>query len=108
MTKQPAWSPSPFQANPLREDASASRAFETTQAASASQNDSRSTRNVAESSNQTQTLRWRKVEVPAAIPRQPMASKKASQAAAPEVVTAAYEDQATKQPPRSSLLVQQP
>ena len=108
LTKQPAWSPSPFQANPLREDASASRAFETTQTASATQNTSRSTRNVAESSNQTQTLRWRKVEAPAAMPRQPMASKQASQASAPEVVTAAYEDQATKQPPRSSLLVQQP
>lgn len=120
LIKQPAWSPSPFQANPLREDVSASRAFETNREASASQNASsrtlstiaknaiRSTGTVAESSNQSQTLRWRKVEVPAAMPRQPIASKQASQAAVPQVVTAAFEDQATKQPPRSSLLVQQP
>jgi len=117
LAQQPAWSPTPFQANPLREDASASRAFQSKQSQGASQATSgrsqslqpkdsiRSTGNIAESSKQAEVLRWRKVEVPAAIAKQTIAVK---QTTLPEVVTAAFEDQATKQPPRSSLLVQQP
>jgi len=111
---QPAWSPTPFQANPLRESPSNSRAFHSTSPviakASAQQVKSASHANAsgpqtASTTTQTATksaevLRWRKVEAPLVS---------AKQLTAPVISASTFEDPATKQPtPRSSLLIQQP
>ena len=108
-THQPTWSPTPYQANPLRESQSSSRAFDaaaktsTKSAAMGGQAIARptSTKSIAtagDSSNQAQVLRWRKVDSPTVTAKQP---------SAPVVTTAAFQDSTPKQP-RSSLLVQQP
>lgn len=106
---QPTWSPTPYQANPLRESQSSSRAFDaaaktsTKSAAMGGQAIARptSTKSIAtagDSSSQAQVLRWRKVDSPTVTAKQPTA---------PVVTTAAFQDSTPKQP-RSSLLVQQP
>lgn len=108
-THQPTWSPTPYQANPLRESQSSSRAFDaaaktsTKSAAMAGASTARatSTKSIAtagDSSSQAQVLRWRKVDSPTVTAKQP---------SAPVVTTAAFQDSTPKQP-RSSLLVQQP
>lgn len=111
----PAWSPAPFQANPLRDITSAARPFES-DASPNSSAEPKSTRvepaiatkpmraatqadHATAVTKASEVLRWRKVELPNVV---------AKQSAAPEVTTAAFQDPAGRQPPRSSLLVQPP
>lgn len=104
----PVWSPTPFQANPLRENVSPTKTFEAPLASS-----NREQTAVSPPAKQSETLRWRKVEQPAArlepTTRRSLASKTEA-TVAPAVTSAAYQDPSPNrpQPPRTSLLVQQP
>ena len=104
----PVWAPTPFQANPLRENLTPAKSFE-----APIENTSRPQRSPSAATKQSEVLRWRKVEQPAnrlqASIRRGIASK-SEPTVAPEVTSAAYQDPSPSrpQPPRSSLLIQQP
>ena len=104
----PSWSPTPFQANPLRENLTPAKTFE-----APIESTSRPQSSPIAATNQSEVLRWRKVDQPTnrlqPSIRRGIASK-SEPTVAPEVTSAAYQDPSANrpQPPRSSLLIQQP
>jgi len=104
----PVWAPTPFQANPLRENLTPAKSFE-----APIESTSRPQSSPIAATKQSEVLRWRKVEQPTnrlqASIRRGIASK-SEPTVAPEVTSAAYQDPSPSrpQPPRSSLLIQQP
>ena len=124
----PAWSPTPFQTNPLRQSNSTpqsnptgpsnsiSRAFQSPALQSPALHTPTAAvpaKLASDATKQAEVLRWRKVDLPAATSKstvKPPQNAVAEQTTAPVVTTATYQDPASKPPqaPRSSLLVQQP
>ena len=104
----PSWSPTPFQANPLRENLTPAKTFE-----APIESTSRPQSSPIAATKQSEVLRWRKVDQPTnrlqPSIRRGIASK-SEPTVAPEVTSAAYQDPSANrpQPPRSSLLIQQP
>lgn len=104
----PTWAPTPFQANPLRENLTPAKSFE-----APIESTSRPQSSPIAATKQSEVLRWRKVEQPTnrlqPSIRRGIASK-SEPTVAPEVTSAAYQDPSPNrpQPPRSSLLIQQP
>ena len=104
----PVWAPTPFQANPLRENLTPAKSFE-----APIESTSRPQSSPIAATKQSEVLRWRKVEQPTnrlqPSIRRGIASK-SEPTVAPEVTSAAYQDPSPNrpQPPRSSLLIQQP
>ena len=104
----PVWAPTPFQANPLRENLTPAKSFE-----APIESTSRPQSSPIAATKQSEVLRWRKVEQPTnrlqPSIRRGIASK-SEPTVAPEVTSAAYQDPSPSrpQPPRSSLLIQQP
>lgn len=104
----PSWSPTPFQTNPLRENLTPAKTFEARlESTSPPQGGTNA------STKPSEVLRWRKVDQPTnrlqPSIRRGVASK-SEPTGAPEVTQAAYQDPSANrpQPPRSSLLIQQP
>ncbi len=104
----PTWAPTPFQANPLRENLTPAKSFE-----APIESTSRPQSSPIAATKQSEVLRWRKVEQPTnrlqPSIRRGIASK-SEPSVAPEVTSAAYQDPipSRPQPVRSSLLIQQP
>ena len=104
----PSWSPTPFQANPLRENLTPAKTFEARLDSTSPPQGGASL-----STKPSEVLRWRKVDQPTnrlqPSIRRGIASK-SEPTVAPEVTSAAYQDPSANrpQPPRSSLLIQQP
>ena len=104
----PSWSPTPFQANPLRENLTPAKTFE-----APIESTSPPQGGASASTKPSEVLRWRKVDQPTnrlqPSIRRGIASK-SEPTVAPEVTSAAYQDPSANrpQPPRSSLLIQQP
>jgi len=104
----PTWTPTPFQANPLRENLTPAKSFE-----APIESTSRPLSSPIAATKQSEVLRWRKVEQPTnrlqPSIRRGIASK-SEPTVAPEVTSAAYQDPSPSrpQPVRSSLLIQQP
>ncbi len=104
----PSWSPTPFQANPLRENLTPAKTFEARLDSTSPPQGGASA-----STKPSEVLRWRKVDQPTnrlqPSIRRGIASK-SEPTVAPEVTSAAYQDPSANrpQPPRSSLLIQQP
>lgn len=124
----PAWSPTPFQTNPLRQSNSTPQSNSTGQSNSISRafqapslqapalhrpTAAEPAKLASDPAKQAEVLRWRKVDLPAVSAKptiKPPQNAVAEQTTAPVVTTAAYQDPTSKPPqaPRSSLLVQQP
>ena len=108
VNQAPAWAPTPFQANPLRENLTPAKSFE-----APIESTSRPQSSANAVTKQSEVLRWRKVEQPTnrlqPSIRRGIASKY-EPTVAPEVTSAAYQDPSPSrpQPVRSSLLIQQP